>query len=82
MRCFSRETANCLFIISKDEKKLLYGHKLKDTMEDEAEKKTNGQQRQDSDEQYDARPKIKLVPKKISVKEFRGDRNLYGVNQG
>ena len=51
-------------------------------MEDEAEKKTNGQQRQDSDEQYDARPKIKLVPKKISVKEFMGDRNLYGVNQG
>ena len=40
-------------------------------MEDEAEKKTNGQQRQDSDEQYDAGPKIKLVPKKISVKEIR-----------
>ena len=41
-------------------------------MEDEAEKKTNEQQRQDSDEEYDAGPKIKLVPKKISVKEIRG----------
>lgn len=41
-------------------------------MEDEAEKKTNEQQRQDSDEQYDAGPKIKLVLKKISVKEIRG----------
>ena len=49
-------------------------------MEDEAEKKTNEQQRQDSDEQYDAGPKIKLVPKKNKRKRNQGVRNLYGVN--
>ena len=54
--------------------------RLKDIVENEAEKETKEQQENDDDEQYGMVPNIKLVYKRTCVIEFRVTGNLNNGN--